>query len=73
MNKFIFFLLLLSVFLPAQATNYGINRQEQVNAQDDCVQRILKPCIEKCESNEDTNCVQLCKENTKNECRQAGE
>ncbi|OCH99117.1 hypothetical protein [Legionella jamestowniensis] len=74
MNKYFFSLFLLFAFLPAHATNcFGINMQEQINAQDDCVQKILKPCIEKCESNDDTDCTQLCQENAKNECRQAGE
>lgn len=74
MHQLIFSLLLLLFFSSAQATNcFGINMQEQINAQDACVQKILKPCIEKCESNDDTDCIQLCRENAKNECRQAGE
>ncbi|CEK09353.1 hypothetical protein [Legionella hackeliae] len=74
MYKIIFSTLLFLFLIPAQAaTADGPSMQEEVNAQDDCIQRILKPCIEKCESNDNQNCVQLCQENAQNECRQAGE
>ncbi|KTD16445.1 hypothetical protein [Legionella jordanis] len=64
--------LLLS--LPTYASdNTEINVQQEKSAEDDCMQRILNPCIAKCESQEDSDCVQACQENAKGECRQAGE
>ncbi|KTD45282.1 hypothetical protein Lqui_2753 [Legionella quinlivanii] len=47
--------------------------QDQDADQSLCVQKILQNCISKCDSAGDKDCVQLCNENAKNECRQAGE
>ncbi|KTC67786.1 hypothetical protein Lbir_3034 [Legionella birminghamensis] len=47
--------------------------QDQDADQGRCVQDILQKCISKCESADDKNCVALCNENARNECRQAGE
>ncbi|WP_419420830.1 hypothetical protein ACNVED_05910 [Legionella sp. D16C41] len=75
MQKLIISFLFTSIlFSPLQASsNLGINLQEDKNAEKDCIQKIVKKCIAKCEQVDNSNCVQLCRENAKNECRQAGE
>ncbi|MGQ3889456.1 hypothetical protein ACQUW5_10540 [Legionella sp. CNM-1927-20] len=49
------------------------NLQEDKNAENSCIQKILIACINKCQQAGGENCVELCRENAKNECRQAGQ
>ncbi|AHE66911.1 hypothetical protein [Legionella oakridgensis] len=74
MNKYIIGLLWVLFFLPAQAADVSEEAmQAQQSDQALCVQQQLTLCIDKCRSREDNHCMQLCKENIKNECRDAGE
>ncbi|WP_133127765.1 hypothetical protein [Legionella nagasakiensis] len=74
MSRFIVLMLLALLFLPTQAADIPEAAvQAQQNDQELCVQQKIKQCIDKCQETEDINCTQLCKKNTKNECRQAGE
>ncbi|STX28575.1 Uncharacterised protein [Legionella beliardensis] len=73
MHKLISILLVLIwVPMPAIASSQ-INVQEDENAQARCIQQFVTQCINKCEKSGDSDCTQLCAENAKNECRQAGE
>lgn len=71
MKKFIVFIL---VVLPVHAGSLALNTSAEQRHETLCTQQRLKACINKCHtSNDATNCAQLCQENAKNECRQAGE
>ena len=72
MHKVITILLAL-IWVPIPAASSQINLQEDENAQARCIQQFVAQCINKCEKAGDSDCTQLCAENAKNECRQAGE
>lgn len=66
--------MLLVLFVPSiQAAESPEEIQLQQDDQKLCVQQRVKQCIDTCDKTEDTNCSQMCEENAKNECRQAGE
>lgn len=69
----ILFILFSHLTVLSAASNLGINWQEEQNAQQGCIQQFVADCLSKCEKSEDNNCIQLCSENAKNQCRQAGE
>ncbi len=67
-------ILIILLYLPIQvAFSSQINVHEDEDAQASCIQQLIAKCINKCESADDTHCTQLCAENAKNECRQAGQ
>ena len=68
MNKFIASMLAGLLALFSQIT-MASEQQDQ----DECIQKIVNQCIQKCEKNSVINCSQACETNARNECRQAGE
>lgn len=74
MNRSIVASLLMLFFLPVQSADITQSAIEtQQSDQELCVQQLVNQCIDKCKNAGDNNCVQLCQENAKHECRQAGE
>lgn len=67
---------LLLCVLPANADDTSETNTEIESQQYDqslCEQQVTSRCVNKCLSSGETNCVELCEDNAKNECRQAGE
>jgi len=74
MNKFITTVLLILFVVLTQANEPPeLNIQLQKDAQEQCVVLRTNACISVCQKTNAKNCTQLCSENAKNECRQAGE
>lgn len=75
MNKFIVSLLLLLSFTSVQAEDIPeVQIQQQQFDQNLCVQQSVERCTGvRCPDSKDDNCIQICTEMAKNECRYAGE
>ncbi|KTD14941.1 hypothetical protein [Legionella israelensis] len=75
MNKIFLNMFLLLLFLPAQAADIPeAEIEDQKHDQEMCVQQRVNQCIDvMCQTSEDINCTQICEQNAKNECLQAGE
>ncbi|MDI9818310.1 MULTISPECIES: hypothetical protein [unclassified Legionella] len=74
MKIFLVSLFVFMFFLPAHAADISEEEiQTQADDQTLCIQQRLPQCINQCQSAGGSNCVQMCEENIKNECRQAGE
>lgn len=74
MNTYLLFLILLFAFIPANAadqTNKAVESQRY--DQSICFEQRVKQCLKRCQQTGIENCVQLCSENARNECREAGE
>lgn len=74
--KNIFFSILLLLFcLPLKAADIPeLEIEDQKFDQELCAQQRASQCIDiMCQTSEDINCTQICEENAKNECLQAGE
>jgi hypothetical protein len=52
-------------------SNQSITIQEA--DQEQCYEQLMQTCLAKCDKTLDKNCAQLCAENSRNQCRYAGE
>lgn len=73
MNRFILCGLMLCYVFAAQAEDIPAAVQLQENDQASCVVKLVNQCVPKCKATDDINCSQVCEENAKNQCRDAGE
>ncbi|GGI81639.1 hypothetical protein [Legionella impletisoli] len=65
------FLLMFHTVFAAEISDAAI--EEQQDDQSLCVQQRMSQCLNTCQSQGEADCDDLCEENVKNECRQAGE
>lgn len=73
MNRFLVCILMVLIAFAAQAEDAVQAIELQENDQASCVTKLINQCVPKCKATDDSNCAQVCEENAKNQCRDAGE
>lgn len=71
MKRFIICILMVYAFAVQAEDMSAIQIQQDDQAS--CVTKLVNQCVPKCKASDDINCAQVCEENAKNQCRDAGE